>query len=516
MLDIFRANSTQQRDPLQAQRTSARELLDIGAARIGEALKDAPEAQLELRGTLADMYTQLGLRERAREVHRGSVDLARAAYGTGSSRLADVLLGYASSLHESAERARVPALLDEAMRALVLAGERDSFLGSAALVERARHLRHEGLRAAREAADAALAHLLQHHPQRATLVTAHWLAGIARTTARDGLGAEPHMRAAVDAARRRGDAAAAWLIGPLAGRAEALGLQLRLADAEAALRESEALALRTHGERHRDTLLSRIKLANLWFMLGRADAALALHDAAAVVLDAPDARWGEPFVRMARALAAASWPARGRPDLAEPAQRAEVEEQRTLAPRAAATALLECDWALTLLGMRRLDEAEDALQQARARWAEAGEEAAPAQGMFVLAAAALALARGRAAEAWAAATGVRAAAPPELLRLELVRARAALALGRRDDAGALARGVLARLEELPEGWRPLAELADAHWLLGRALMQAGDAAAARSAWAEALALRRRHDAQGSVFVAALERALARPGLAPTP
>jgi serine/threonine protein kinase len=61
VLDIFRANSDQQPDPLRARQTTARELLDIGAARLGDKLKDAPEVEAEVADTLSEMYLQLGL-----------------------------------------------------------------------------------------------------------------------------------------------------------------------------------------------------------------------------------------------------------------------------------------------------------------------------------------------------------------------------------------------------------------------------------------------------------------------
>ena len=45
MLDLFRMNSVHQSDPLRAQKTTALELLDIAAGRVGKALKDAPDSQ---------------------------------------------------------------------------------------------------------------------------------------------------------------------------------------------------------------------------------------------------------------------------------------------------------------------------------------------------------------------------------------------------------------------------------------------------------------------------------------
>src|SRR5262249_17872302 len=61
LLNIFKANSDDQLDPLRARQTTARELLDVGAHQAAESLKDSPEAQHEVLQTLANMYSQLGL-----------------------------------------------------------------------------------------------------------------------------------------------------------------------------------------------------------------------------------------------------------------------------------------------------------------------------------------------------------------------------------------------------------------------------------------------------------------------
>ena len=58
LLDIFRTNTHLQQDPLKARQTTARDLLDIGAKRVGESLKGVPEAQAEVLMALANMYTQ--------------------------------------------------------------------------------------------------------------------------------------------------------------------------------------------------------------------------------------------------------------------------------------------------------------------------------------------------------------------------------------------------------------------------------------------------------------------------
>jgi len=77
---IFRANSSDQADPLKARQTTARELLDIGARKIDGELSDVPEAKLNVLGTLGSMYSDLGLDDQAVSMQRKPVGLARARY----------------------------------------------------------------------------------------------------------------------------------------------------------------------------------------------------------------------------------------------------------------------------------------------------------------------------------------------------------------------------------------------------------------------------------------------------
>ena len=75
---IFRANSSDQADPVKARQTTARELLDIGARNIDGELSGVPEAKLNVLATLGSMYTDLGLADQAVSMQRKRVDsLAR-------------------------------------------------------------------------------------------------------------------------------------------------------------------------------------------------------------------------------------------------------------------------------------------------------------------------------------------------------------------------------------------------------------------------------------------------------
>ena len=159
LLDIFRRNSHLQADPLKARTTTARELLDIGAAQVGEALKDVPEAQLEVISVLTDMYTQLSLRTEAEALRVRGLEIARRTFAANDVRLADALLSYSQTLHGGNRRTEIPVVLQEARDILDRAGEKTTYLRGALLYETARFHRDESLPAARASADEAVAFL---------------------------------------------------------------------------------------------------------------------------------------------------------------------------------------------------------------------------------------------------------------------------------------------------------------------------------------------------------------------
>jgi serine/threonine-protein kinase len=114
LLDIFRANSNEQADPIKARQTTARELLDIGAKKINGALNDAPEAKLGVMETLFRLYADLGLQGQGVPLGRSRVALAKSVYGPNHPELARALVDLAANSGESSFASDRPALLKEA------------------------------------------------------------------------------------------------------------------------------------------------------------------------------------------------------------------------------------------------------------------------------------------------------------------------------------------------------------------------------------------------------------------
>lgn len=80
---IFQANSSNQADPQKARQTTARELLDIGAAKVESALQDVPVAKAQVLQTLGELYHDLGLLDKAVELYSQRLQtLRRSALGS--------------------------------------------------------------------------------------------------------------------------------------------------------------------------------------------------------------------------------------------------------------------------------------------------------------------------------------------------------------------------------------------------------------------------------------------------
>ncbi len=513
LTDLFRRNTHQQADPLQAQKLTARELLDIGAARVTDALKDSPESEITVLNTLSDMYIQLGLREKAIALQRRSVEVARRVHGPADPGRADAILSYATTLQERIQRSEIPALLAEAKATLDAAGETKTFLRGALLMETARYNKHDAYPVARDSADSAVAFFREFHPKRASLVTCYRLAGQARMQARDFAQAEVQFQAAVDTARLRGPAAPAWLVGSLTDLGESQLMQMKFAAAETSLREALAHSLKVNGEAHRETWNTKLKLANLLLTTGRTEEGLALQaDVRSAVAQEPG-QADAAFHANAEFFLGVTALARGRPQDVVDMLVADVEMMRTSYPQSMPRAASELALAETLVALGRLDQARNMLAMAIAHRREglggAGDSSAWLPYWRVEAR--LARAEGDAQAALAtldkAPQDVLARSDLEAVAIEIERSHALRLAQRNEDAAQAATRALAALASIPPP-STLPQREAAAWeALGAAEVALGHRDGARAAYARAVALRRTHDARDSVWLAEDERTL---------
>jgi eukaryotic-like serine/threonine-protein kinase len=166
VLDLFRTNSVDQPDPVRARQTTARDLLDLGRARIGQALTGQPESRLALLETLGRLYAELGLWTDAANLGEQRIALARVLYGSRDLRLADALgdqLFWLTYVDDTPPE-RIEAMITEA---LVIRDALDdtTSVGRAKLHEGASiHLANRSLAAAVDHGQRAVRIYRDHHP----------------------------------------------------------------------------------------------------------------------------------------------------------------------------------------------------------------------------------------------------------------------------------------------------------------------------------------------------------------
>ena len=115
---LFRTNARAQADPQAARQRTAKDLLDEGASRIDDALRDAPEAKFTLLATLAQMYTDLGEPNRAADFTSKRAALAERLHGAGSARHAEALVAWGVALVGLERHEEAKAVLTRANDAL--------------------------------------------------------------------------------------------------------------------------------------------------------------------------------------------------------------------------------------------------------------------------------------------------------------------------------------------------------------------------------------------------------------
>ncbi|MFO0296680.1 MAG: protein kinase domain-containing protein [Pseudomonadota bacterium] len=512
---IFQLNGLDQPDPLRAQRTTARELLDLAARSVGDVMKDTPEAQIELLETLSTLYAELGAPGPSLQAARQRVELARQALPDDDPRRADALLSLSGRLHDTPQRPQARALIEEAEAVMRRAGPAAASLEGALALQKARHERWGRLKEGVEHAERAVAWFREHQPDSGLRVSALYFASALSDISGDpGRGLE-HLQEArqIAAARQAGGGRA--LMAAVADRGDMLVRHGQWAEAEAAYTEAVEVATRLLGADHPSTLVVSMYRARFWIETGRVAAGERERDEMRRRMrerQPPLPGW---WIDYANGLMGRLDLDRGRPDLLEPVVRAGVEGMRSSVPDSQVIAMRKRLLAETLIALGRLDEAAVALDAARAVWerASAGLDRTGLDNGFELVGAELQLARGDAAGALARLDEQprsRAVAAGAFdrghVRHRLLRAEALRQFGRAEEAAAEARGALADLRRLPEPLSLPAQQAAAELALGRALRDAGRQREAMAAFDRAIALRRAFDLPGSVWLARAEAA----------
>ena len=511
LTELFETNSTAQADPLAAQRITARELLDRGAARVGDALRDAPVGQIQVMATLANIYSQLGLMAQSEELGLRRVALARRTFGVRDARLADVLLDCAGALQEGSRRDEIPALLKEAIAALDAAGDTRSLTRGKALREAIHYWRYASLREFRRNADDAAAFFELHHPQSELVAGTHMLAARAQMASFEFEAAIPRVMAALEAAKREGEGAASRATRPMGTLASILSQQMKYEEAEIRHRATLDMGRRHDGEDHPETLILKAQFGNQLLTVGRTSEGQALHDDVHARLASDDTRLDPQMRANLAGLLGRTLQARGRPDREVPLLRADVEDMRETLPNSGSLALREVQLAeaQSALGDNAGARATLALAEDHWRHFADGEPAPLVETTIAIAKARIALDAGDAASALSLLDPGRPATRMDRLRLLVQRSQSLLTLQKNAEAAEAAATALQDLATLPVGSHPVQLEASALQRLGEAQWASGDGHAAVVSLSRAVELRRSHDASGSLWLADALVALAR-------
>ncbi len=257
--DLFRANSSNQKDPVKARATSARELLDLGAKKIDTSMADAPAAKLSVLTLLGDLYSELALRNEELPLRREGVEIARTVYGADSRELVDALSALAGAMHGTEKEADGEPLLREALSILDRQGDRDSIV-RARLLQNFAEL-YEGnepakaLEFARESV-----HVLAAYPPSADLAEAWYLQGLLETYTNQNEAAAVSLNRAIEISSSAQGVPNPNLIFDYYQLADT---QIRLRDfaaAERSARQALQMALAVNGEDHVDAVRARMML----------------------------------------------------------------------------------------------------------------------------------------------------------------------------------------------------------------------------------------------------------------
>ncbi|HTV95740.1 MAG TPA: protein kinase [Steroidobacteraceae bacterium] len=122
LIGVFKASDPRVAADRPRDQITARDLLDIGARRASEGFFGETDTQIELLGTLGEIYYELGDKDRFEALHRRQLELAAAHYGPDNPVATEGLLLEANIASIEGDDARALSLLARADSAIDRAG----------------------------------------------------------------------------------------------------------------------------------------------------------------------------------------------------------------------------------------------------------------------------------------------------------------------------------------------------------------------------------------------------------
>lgn len=347
-----------------SREVSVRDLLDRGAQRVAEELRDEPEAQSRLMRTFATIYSKLGLHERSLQLFRKVAALQGDVLGNSDRAMGNALADLARMLHLAGHYDEADARYEEAINRLSRVAVGVDADRVKVLLSYGAHLQNKGdYQSARTVFDEALrdAREVQSGDHRLLYHAISGVGGLLHDTG-DYDAAETHYREALAMQHR--------LHPGLRGQAEFLGLLYKdmgnYAAAEPLIRESLEAKLERFGRDSTPVARSYLNLAKLHTDSGaftEAEAACRTAlELSTLVFGEEHRNTARPMTLLGRILVAV-----GRYAEAEPLLRRALEIRNTRKPPGHwKTAKTESVLGSALTGLLRFQEAEPLLLHSHA------------------------------------------------------------------------------------------------------------------------------------------------------
>jgi eukaryotic-like serine/threonine-protein kinase len=259
LVDIFNANSRDQDDPLKAQQTTARDLLDRAAARLDSGAQPSIEETEEMLSILGGLYRDLGLDDKSAALLLRRIAVAKQLYGADDLRYAAAEVDYAKSVYDTNDWKQALAPLQDAERILDAHGDNSSFTRGQQLGAMAEYLRGSDRNRSYEYAQRGIVLERRFFPHGQQLIEDLRMAALTDTETGRIDRAQPLLKEALAVQEREG-AREVNLIRPLVELAEIQAGELDNAAAEKNFRRGLEISQRINGEEQVDTIQCRLRL----------------------------------------------------------------------------------------------------------------------------------------------------------------------------------------------------------------------------------------------------------------
>jgi serine/threonine-protein kinase len=509
LVEVFNANSKEQADPLKAQQTTARELLDRAAERLVVQPQDSAAATEQMLEIVGSLYQDFGLDEKSAELRRRRVVLLKEIFGADDLRTAEGQIEYAKVLYATNEWQQALAPLEAAERTLDKHGDQTSPLRQTHLGAMAEYLRGVDRKRAREYSKRAIALGRRRFPKSPRLIQDLRGAALIESETGNQSAALPLLEEALALLEATGSPDFN-LIQPLVELAEVQSEQMNYAAAEKNFRRALEISQRLNGDLHVDSIQCAFRFGRFLRLSGRLFEAQKMSTQAlenASRLLPADETFHLPTVRAE--LAMTEYALGNLAIAADLHRRAIAARELTRGGNRGHASMLQ-RYARTLIDMGHADEAQRLLTRAFEEYEQSGVAVGATDAPIAMSTALSALGRHR--EALEVLD--RFAAGYELLpmqlqiRWEICRAAAFAAIGESEKAESILRQQLQKLHDLPQRRQLRLLESEGRTALGRLLVERQRANDAREMLETSLNWRLEDLSPHSPLVAESEVALA--------